>query len=336
VADRSFAALKAGFERASDHSDRLTSAAFDLAGHTIGVNAVGCALAESIARPLSHLGGSPGPQALTVDLWDAEETAVPSPLVSSREGPGAVTSSSDGRFLLHDRPEAVMALDREEQHLIGCFVSSSRLSQGDRARPLSLPLAVWCSDHDVQLIHAGLVAADGHGVLLAGLSGAGKSTAALACASAGFDFLGEDLVALTVSQGGDFTGHSVYNSSLLEPSHLSVFPPAPAGTVRGRSPEDEKAMLFLERAARAAPVRVLALPRIVSSANSRTPRATKGQALRTLAPSSLVKRAVPPRASLKRMAELVDRVPSYWLDMDRDLAAIPARVQRMLIAAGAQ
>ena len=78
----------------------------------------------------------------------------------------------------------------------------------------------------------------------------------------------------------------------------------------------------------------MALPLIVGSANSRTRPATAGAALRRLAPGSLVKRAVPPRATLRRMAQLVDRVPSYWLELDGALDRIAPRVERMLSEAG--
>lgn len=330
MTERSFAALRAGFEQAkSSRSEGLESSSFCVAGGTVRISAVGYALAQAITRPLAHLATASGPAALTVDVWDAADCRVPPPVVPAAEGPGAVTSSPDGRFLVYERPGSVAVLDRASRHLVGCFESSSRLTLGDRARPLSVPLGVWCGDRDIQLIHAGLVAVGGDGVLLAGPSRAGKSTAALACACAGFDFVGEDFVALS----GDLTGHGLFNSSLLDPVHLAGFPPLPPGTIDAGQPADEKRLLFLD-GARAAPIRLVALPLIVGSANSRTRPATAGAALRRLAPGSLVKRAVPPRATLRRMAQLVDRVPSYWLELDGELDRIAPRVERMLSEAG--
>jgi hypothetical protein len=47
----------------------------------------------------------------------------------------------------------------------------------------------------VVTLHAAGVACAGRAALIVGDSGSGKSTAALACASAGFGFLGDDQVA---------------------------------------------------------------------------------------------------------------------------------------------
>jgi hypothetical protein len=345
--DVAFESLQAAFEGAKTghQPGGLSQSSFTLVGHTVRMRVVGRGLAGCVARPLAHLASPEAarqPPQLTIDLWDAEESGVPSPLGSTSEGlaeNGAVTSSPDGRFLVHERPHSVVALDRRDQHVVGCVESSSRLQLGERARPLSLPLTVWSSDRDVHLIHAGLVAKDGHGVLLAGLGQAGKSTAALACACAGFDFLGDDCVALSLSARGEFEGHSLYNSTTLEAGHLARFPPLPSRASDGAGHRDEKSHVFLWEApalhvTRVAPIRVLALPRIVGSCNSLPRPATKAEALLRLGPGSLVKRAVPPRACLSRMARLVDQVPSYWLDLDRELAEIPRRVQTSLAVAG--
>jgi hypothetical protein len=101
-----------------------------------------------MVRPLAHLAI---PQAaaerprLVIELWDAAESAVPSPLGSTSERPGeasALTCSADGRFLAFERPGSLLILDRAAQHLVGCVESSSRLPLVERARPLNLPLSV--------------------------------------------------------------------------------------------------------------------------------------------------------------------------------------------------
>jgi hypothetical protein len=334
LTDRPFAALKAGFARATRaHPAGLTESSFLLAGQPLRVRVAGHGLAERVVRPLAHLAAATPPGlGLRIDLWDAEETGMPSPLRPVSEE--AVTSSSDGRFMAYRRPGCALALDRADQHLVGFQQSCARLRLDERARPLTLPLTVWCSDRGVSLIHAGLVAQNGHGVLLGGSSEAGKSTTALACAGAGFDFLGDDCVALSVSAQGELEGHSLYGSTTIETGHLAAFGPLPAAAADGEAPEGEKSLIFLDRVARTAPIRVLALPRVVSSRNSGFRPATKVEALMELAPSSLIRRAVDPRASLRRMARLVDRVPVFWLELDPELASIPRRVERMLAEAG--
>lgn len=300
-------------------------------------------MGESVRRPLAHLEGHqtaserPG---LTIDLWDADESGIPSPLASAPAdlGPsGLVSSSPHGRLVAHQRPWSVVMLDRQDQRLVGWIQSSRQLPQLERARPLHLLLSVWCSDRNLQVIHAGLVARNGHGVLLAGLSGAGKSTSALACACAGFDFLGDDCVALGPAADGGFVGYSLYSSTALESSQLARFRPLPRPATDEAGP-NEKSLAFLGdvgplRCRRQVPIRVLALPRIVTTTHLRIRPASKAEALRGLAPSSLVKRAVPARLYLSRLAKLVEDVPSYWLELGPDLRDIPRRVERLLAAA---
>jgi hypothetical protein len=331
VTDGTFAALRVGFERASAAGTVETSD-LRLAGRPVRMRVAGQGLARSLARPLAHLAAPANGADLTIELWDAEETGVPSPLAPRADG--AVAASPNGRYLVYEQPYSVIALDRAGGRLVGCVESRWRLPDIERARPLNVPLTIWCGDRDVHVIHAGLVARRGHGVLLAGMAEAGKSTTALVCAGAGFEFLADDCVALSHVPAGEFEGHSLYGSVSLEPGHLARFPPAVRAGTDGASPGDEKALLFLAEARRVVPVRAVALPRIVDQAGSGAALARKSDALLRLAPGSLIKRAVSPRTCMRAMARLVDQVPSYWLDLDPDLDAIPPRVDALLAEAG--
>ena len=244
-------------------------------------------------------------------------------------------SSPDGRFLAHTKPHSVLVLDRWHPQVVGCLDSGSRLPFIERARPLNLLLTVWCGDRNMHAIHAGLVARDGHGVLLAGSAEAGKSTAALACACAGFDFLADDCVALAEPEPREFEGHSLYASATVDSAHLPRFTMLPVDAGERAVHNGAKSLLFVGeapplRAGRVAPIRALALPRIVGSADPRACRASKREALQRLAPGTIATRAVPAQSCLSRLARLVDRVPSYWLDLDHDVAAIPRRVERLM------
>lgn len=333
--------LSSAFERATSSGPTCSESWYSLGDHTVRFRIVGRRLERSISTPFSHLElHDPGGKRadLTVELWDVEESAVACPLGPApydvRES-GVVRSSPDGNLVAHERSHSRVILDRRARHLIGCVASDRGLHFVERARPLNLPLAVWCGDRDIHLVHAALVARDGSGILVAGVGGAGKSTSALACAAAGFDFLGDDCVGLRMAADGTPEGHSLYNSVTFVPEHLTrlgVRGIAPGGASSG---PNDKAVVSLAgvaglRLGRVAPIRALALPRIVATRGGTVRRASKGDALLTLAPSSLVKRAVPTRACLHRMALLVERVPAFWLELGPDLAAIPGDVDRLL------
>jgi hypothetical protein len=65
----------------------------------------------------------------------------------------------------------------------------------------SLAYLMLCQRH-IAMLHAGLVARNGSGVMLCGASAAGKSTLAYACARAGWTFLSDDTTALLTDSPG--------------------------------------------------------------------------------------------------------------------------------------
>jgi hypothetical protein len=332
-----FGSLRQAWEQErSRDPGALFEAGYVLAGRPVRLRIVGHRLARQVARPFAHLRTStPGSPELTVDLyggWLGEPAFPAGPMLVP--GSGVLASSVGGRMLAYERPDSLLVLDRWDGHLVGRIDPGGPRAGRERARPLSLPLAVWCGDREVQVVHAGLVAREGQGVLLGGASRAGKSTAALACAVAGFDFLGDDCVALGPGAAGTFEGHSLYSSAGLDPCQLAWFPALTGGAMDPAPGDDEKAIVFVSEvfpgAPRMAPIRLLVLPRIVMAGPLTVRAATKAEALLALAPSSLIKRAVPARPALRGLARLVERVPCYWLDVDTRLDGIPRRIEALL------
>ena len=344
-------ALQTAFAQAVNaYPDRLRESYYTFAGHSVRIRIVGRKLAEHLARPLTHLETdrlNSTAAHLTIDLWDEEETGIPCPVPSTYNdlssrwtvGDGFLTGSPDGRFVVYQLQQAMTWLDRKNQHVIGWTASGRQLSLYERGKPLHKLLSVWYDDRDVRVIHAGLVSRNGQGVLFAGMGGSGKSTSALACLHAGFDYLGDDYIGLQALAEGSFVGHSLYNSTWFEPDHMKCFPLLPPHAIRGNHPWEDKFLILLsdvfpDRLARTASIRVLALPRIINASRSLTRPASKGEALLRLAPSSLLALAPRPGArALERLAKLVEHVPSYWLELGRDLSEIPERVQELLAGA---
>lgn len=346
-----FAALQAAFQRAMNaRPDALRQSYYTFGGRHVRVRIVGGKLADHLCRPFAHLEtnekDSPLPR-LTIDLWDEEETGISPPAesasddldTSGRIASGLLFIPPDGRFACLRIRGSVVWLDRAVQQMIGSTASSQHLSLYERGKPLLPLLAAWYHDRGVQLIHAGLVSRNGDGVLLPGVGGAGKSTSALACLNGGFDYLGDDYVGLQARGDGSFVGHSLYNSTWLEPDHMARFPLLPPHAIHGGNAGEDKSLVVLSqvfptRLSRMATIRVLALPRIVDRHPTRFRRASKGEALLALAPSSLLALAPRPGArGLDRLALLVDHVPSYWLELGRDLTEIPHRVDELLAEA---
>jgi hypothetical protein len=153
---------------------------------------------------------------------------------------------------------------------------------------------------------------------------------------AGMDYLSDDYVALEMNGGGPI-GHSVFCSTHVEPAHLAGFPVLRPHAIPGRLAREDKSLILLSdlpQASLVPSVRIaaLALPRVVDSIQTSFHRARRPQALLQLAQSSATLLPWPEALAegFAAMSALVDRVPSYWLDLGRDLAQIPAAVQALL------
>lgn len=345
---QAFSRMEAAFEQALNKcKHQVTESDYSFAGRSVRIRVACLSLANHLLPPFSHLQTSHRPlneSALTIDLWDEYETGIPCPVPLPSDAPGlyrTVTASPDGRFISDQDARSLILLDREAEHLISSFKSAEQLLTIDRARPVNRLLALWYSDQGIQVIHSGMVSHKSSGILFVGEGGKGKSTSALACVSAGFQYLGDDFTGLQEQLDGSFIGHSLYNSSLLESAHLKRFPQLAAHAIHSESSRDPKSLVlvshvFPERSSQVARVRAIALPRVVASGHSRFRPASKGEALLALAPSSLRLQISPGMRRLEELARLVDRVPSYWLELGEALDEIPPCAKRLLAEATRQ
>ncbi len=332
------------------HSDRVSESYYRFAGQHVRIRVFGRQLADQICSPFAHLQTkgtvAVSPQ-LTIDVWDGGQIGLSCRLGSIDEyvrsiwpvADGALTSSPDGRFVGHQLPQFKTWLDRKARRLIGWTPSGEELLLHERGKPLLSLLSMWYKDQEIQVVHAGMVSRNGRGVLFPGSARAGKSTSALACLCAGFDFLGDDYIGLQVAGEDSFVGHSLYSSTFLEIDHLARFPLLMPHAIDGNLAQKEKPLILLSqifsmRLKRSAPIRIVVLPRIVDAAESRTRPASKGEVLLELIPSSIVTMVPRPGArGFERLARLVEHVPCYWLELGRDLESIPHLVEALLAEA---
>ncbi len=342
--DAGFGRSAAAFERAFDEaSTRACEIRIRLAGRPTRLRVAGEALAVHLLRAFAHL-GDPGDAApeFTIDLWDAAETGVAAPAdkdVGERSwtaGGGVLTSGQGGRILRHRLGHSTLWLERRDQRMLGVVSSAGALSLHERGKPLHYLLSLWHNDRRTYVTHAGLVARESHGVLVAGPGGAGKSTTTAACVLKGFAYLGDDCVAIEARADGPFLGHSIYSAPWIERSHLRRFPELASYAVLKDDPAEDKAIVLLSERdprclARVAPIRAIVLPRIRPASTCAARPASRAEALLSLGPSSIVLFAPSSGAEgLRHLARLVASVPAYWLDVTPDLEAIPRAIGGLL------
>ena len=281
------------------------------------------------------------PASLTVDVWDERTVHVPYPSENDStpgettwpSGHGILAVSPATRFVRYDCNSWVTWIDRAQGRIVAWRANADRLSMHERTRPMPFLLPVWYGDRGMQIVHAGLVARDDSGILLCGANGAGKSTTSLACLVGGLDFLSDDHVGLE-QRGDEFVGHSVFSSTRLEPDHLSqTFPSLLQHAIPSFEWFETKSLVMVgeampERVRKSVPIRAIALPVIVDSPSSNLEPVTRAQALRALAPSTLMQMpfgATPDR--FHQLASLAGRVPSFRIELGRDVSAIATRVR---------
>jgi hypothetical protein len=362
-----FDRVAAAFDKARQaRPDDVHESRYVFGGRGVRLRVIGRALATHIMRPFAHLQDAALPAdcvELEIDLWDERETNVAHPSDSSqadlravesgatgwdvvgasdgeqsqrwRVGGGLATSFQSGRVFRYVRPGAITWLDRGAGRAIGWRASGVQLPPQEQSKPLPLLLGIWYYDCDIHVVHAGLVAWRGQGVLVGGASGAGKSTTTLACLQTGFEFLGDDQCGLQALEDGSFLGHSLYGGARVAPGHVGHFPQLRAGAGPVQAVHDDKLLLFPAEVlptqlARTATIRAIVLPRVAAAEQSRVRRASKGEALLRLAPTSLFTAFGAGARGFESLAQLVERVPCFWLELGRDIDAIPERVEAML------
>lgn len=337
---RRFARMREAFERACERAV-VSESSLELTGAPVRLRIAGRVLASHVEGPFAprRRAFADTPPALAIDLWDARESGVAAPgdlHASGRSwdlGDASFAASQGARFVSYAHG-GIAWFDRDAQHLVGVYSDGERLSLQQRLRPLQMLLGLWANDRGLQPVHAALVAREGRGVLLAGRSGSGKSTAALACLEAGYTYLGDDWVALEL-RGDAAIGHGVYASAALDPQHARRFPSLRAHLVHpGRAEPKAYALLwhcFPERLPAEARIVALALPRVVETPASVARPASARDLLLGLVPSSIF--TMEPRGSrdgVARFATLARQVPAWFLDLGRRLDDIPRCLDELL------
>ncbi|MGE0666726.1 MAG: hypothetical protein AB7O49_09220 [Sphingomonadales bacterium] len=311
-------------------------------GRPVRIRVAGAALAEEIDLPLRHLRTTvPAMPELAIDLWDQGETgvdAVMGPPLTDALPFGNVSMSDDRRFLGEQRPSGALWYDRRANRVVGSVQDLKRRMLDERARPFHRFFCVWLADHGIQFVHSGLIArtgADGRpvGMLFVGMGGTGKTTSSIACFRAGLAYLGDD--AIGIEQAGDgFVGHGFYASCLIDVDHIRRFPDLQARSLPPLNDYEEKAVVYLapiDAARVESRVRIAAvvLPRILDQSDTAARPVSKGRALLSLAPSSIMQLPITTHGAIDRLADLIARVPTYCLELGRDVEAIPAAVNAL-------
>ena len=202
------------------------------------------------------------------------------------------------------------------------------------AAPFKHVLQWWIAEQGGALLHSAAVGLDGNGILIAGPSGSGKSSTALACVDAGFAFASDDYV--LIDEQHPPRAHLAYATAKVVRSSLSRHAQHQQH-FRNLARDDEKPMLFIQDVAPGrigAPLalKAVVLPTVMHRATTRFVRISPAEMLRALAPSSIMLFPLAGNAAFRRMADLCRELPCWRAELADDPADVAAAMRGLLTA----
>jgi hypothetical protein len=329
--------LESGFDRAANTSGVL-ELRLRLAGAPVLIRVAGALLGEQLGPAFAHLVADDVEEPeLTICAWDSEQSGTPAPPLppAGDESPrGTTFYVADGRRRLACRPRLGQLSAYDGERAKGWFWcrSAGELPFWEHAAPFRQVLHWWLPERGILLVHGAAVGDPEGGLLLVGRGGSGKSTCALATLTSPLSYAGDDYVA--VDPGPEPRIFSLFCSGKLEPSHSTLLPHLPPAAFAGDGTPEHKSVFYVadafpERVCAGFPLAAVVAPRIRGAEPVHAPLGV-AEALAALAPSTLLQLVPGDPAALSAMAGLLQRVPTYRLDVGGPVSLIPRALNRLL------
>jgi predicted O-methyltransferase YrrM len=342
------ARLRAGAREAADLAGGFLTHDLVLAGSPVRMSFAGDALEPVILPAFAHaqVGEQASAERLEILLWDSASSGAPEPAVPWSLGDvrarGDVRGFEGQDVAVFSEPAsgAMTVFDRTRGEIVYWVADGVCVQWHERGAPLRSALHHWAASLGRHFVHAGAVGNGRAGVLLAGPTGSGKSTAALACLAAGFEYAGDDYVILT--DGDEVRAHCIYSTAKLDAGALERLPALEDAVTDYRRERETKAVLDLaahrpDRVVGSIGIDAVVLPTIAARAGATVVRRASGaDAMRALAPTTLLQLPGAAHARMKAIARLVRSVPVFALEIGADIADVPEAIERICVeAAGA-
>ncbi len=329
------------FEQAADGQGGLVARDYALAGETVRVHYAGAALAAGLGAAMSPRTANGSAPSLSIHAWGGEMPGgqLPPPPWEAVDyfERGNVRGYHDARWTLaYDRRlEVFSAVDHGRRAALYWARDSANLNYRERSTPMRRVLQGWAQQRGMFVAHAAAVGRPEGGVLIAGRTGSGKSTTALACLRSRLGYAGDDCVLIAANPAPRL--HSLYHTAKLNTEVLAWLPEAAPLVVNREHLADEKAVLHLrpawaERVSDGFPLRAIVLPRPTREPQSLVQPLTAEAAYRAIVPDMLFTALGDARVVGQVMGELVRALPCYALALGTDLRTVPAAIERILDA----
>lgn len=336
-----FASIRARYPLA-EAAVGLVERSYLIGGQQFRLRLAGSALIPQLTPALDHLAvaASPGRDGLTIYVWDSVSTGVPFQIDSwsaLRPGlSGHLSAYSDDRFTAAIQPDAGLLTLLDRTTNTGLYWAQHiDLPVFEQSAPFKLILHWWLRDRGYVMIHAAAVGTADGAALLIGQTGSGKSTAALTCLAAGMQYLADDRCLITT--GASPRVYALYNSGKVAPAQARRLAKLTAAFQPSSTARAEKAVLFAhhwfpEQVSPCLPIKVILLAQLAHAPATRLEAIRPMTALQTLAASTMIYAPGWSQVDLEVMADLVQQIPCYRLQLGSDQERIPEVIAGVLQA----
>ncbi len=313
-----------------------------IAGHTIRLHFAGPSLIPTITPALEHLAsnGEHSTADLTICLWDSSTTDAPllnemgdtTWMLHSRRGELLDYSDDNYQTALQVDAGILNILDKKH-NLALSWVQHPTQSIFKLAAPCQLILHWWLRERGLLMIHSAAVGLEKGAALLVGQSGAGKSTASLACLHTGMKYLADDRCLMTLDPKPRV--YALYNSGKIIPSQIHHFPRFQHAITNPTALSTDKALLFVkqtapEQIALHLPIKVILLARLTYQKKTTISPIKPLVVCQILASSTMIYAPGWSQADLRGAAQLVQQVPCYAINMGTDIWQIPKLISQTI------
>ena len=333
-------ALESAFAKAAQRVGEVT-AAMVLAGKCIRMRLAGDTLSPALMGALAHLSRADAGQIADLEIrcWDSAATAesFPEPPWQWPQNAAATVALPRSPFRLWTTParDALILFDVRRRRAVFWARSAESLPTHWYASPLLMLFHWWANSEDLHLLHAGCVGLVGDGILLGGRGGSGKSTIALLALLDGFKYVSDDYCVL--ESGSPPRAHCLYSTAKLERQHLMRF--SEFGHLATDPLPDEygKPVLYLAphypgQISGALALRCVVLPRLTVGGDTRWEPVSAPEALRALAPTTLLQLPDAHGSSFSALAMLVRQLPCFRLEFGARRESVGPALREMLAA----
>lgn len=232
-----------------------------------------------------------------------------------------------------DHLPVLYLLDRRTRQGV-VWLARSKAPDWELSRPACPLIHASLLEGPWTTIHGGAVGRDGRMLLLAGKGRSGKTTAALACVQAGWDYAGDDYILADVRTG---RVEPLYTSARLRIDMANDFAPILPMASHGVSQAEgdlrhELTLGGLLGPARSRGGRIAAilLPRRRGAAHPEFTPAQRSDAFHALFVSTSLGVPAPIKSTSQKLAALVGLAPAFFVDTGQRPADIPAAFDQLM------